>query len=78
MKILYMKTTYKKQKCHYTNVVHDTDTGNQIFLKRGFNSFEFILNQSILHIDLLQRFEKKKSCELRIYKNYELSKVTTN
>ena len=29
-----MKTTYKKQKCHYTNVVHDTDTGNQIFLKR--------------------------------------------
>lgn len=50
------------------------------FLRGDLIVFEFILNQSILHIDLLQRFEKKKktSCELRIYKNYELSKVTTN
>lgn len=49
------------------------------FLRGDLIVFEFNLNQSILHIDLLQRFEKKKtSCELRIYKNYELSKVTTN
>ena len=82
MKILYMKTTYKKNRSVIILMLFTTQIrAIRYFLRGDLIVFEFNLNQSILHIDLLQRFEKKKkktSCELRIYKNYELSKVTTN
>ena len=41
------------------------------FLRGDLIVFEFNLNQSILHIDLLQRFEKKK----KLVVNYGSTKI---
>lgn len=73
MKILYMKTTYKKNRSVIILMLFTTQIrAIRYFLRGDLIVFEFNLNQSILHIDLLQRFEKKKK---KLVVNYGFTKI---
>ena len=59
MRILYMKTTYKKSRSVIILMLFTTQIrAIRYFLRGDLIVFEFNLNQSILHIDLLQRFTR--------------------